>query len=162
MSVPDETGRGEEVTSVSGLIRLLLEDWRKREEELVEERARREAEEARHAKQMEEHLTMMRSLVERTARGAGSREEATPSASRKKVVLTKLGENTDIEAYLTTFERVMTLYAVPPDCWAVKLAPQLTGRAQQAYAAMAMADAGAYSEVKKAILRRYDIKRGNV
>ena len=71
--------------------------------------------------------------------------------------MTKLGENEDIEAYLTTFERVMTLYALPPDRWAVKLAPQLTGRAQQAYDAMATADAGAYSEMKKAILRRYDI-----
>ena len=80
MSVPDETRPGEEATSVSGLMRLLLEDRRKREEELVEERARREVKEARHAKQMEEHLTM-RSLVERTAGGAGSRaEEATPSA----------------------------------------------------------------------------------
>ena len=128
MSVPDETGPGEEATNVSGLMQLLLEDRRKHEEELVEERARRDVEDARHAKQMEEHLTMMRSLVERTAGGAGSREEeATPSASREKVVLTKLGENVDIEAYLMTFERVMTLYAVPLDRWAVKLAPQLTG-----------------------------------
>ena len=39
----------------------------------------------------------------------------------------------------------------------MKIAPQLTGKAQQAYAAMKAEDAGNYQLVKKAILRRYDI-----
>ena len=38
-----------------------------------------------------------------------------------------------------------------------KLAPQLTGKAQQAYAAMAAEEAGDYDRVKTAILRRYNI-----
>jgi len=37
------------------------------------------------------------------------------------------------------------------------LAPQLTGKAQQAYAAMDAATSGEYDAVKKAILRRYDV-----
>ena len=41
--------------------------------------------------------------------------------------------------------------------WVVKLAPQLTGRAQQAYAAMSTENVGDYSKVNEAILRRYDI-----
>ena len=41
--------------------------------------------------------------------------------------------------------------------WAVKLAPQLTGKAQQAYAAMKVEDAGTYRLLKEAILRQYDI-----
>ena len=39
----------------------------------------------------------------------------------------------------------------------VKLAPQLTGHAQQAYAAMSVTEASSYVEVKKAILRRYSV-----
>ena len=40
-----------------------------------------------------------------------------------------------------------------------KLAPQLTGKAQQAYAAMSSTDAGDYEALKAAILRRYDINQ---
>ena len=43
------------------------------------------------------------------------------------------------------------------DRWAFKLAPQLTGRAQQAYTALNADDVVKYEEVKAAILRRYDI-----
>ena len=56
-----------------------------------------------------------------------------------------------------TFERLMSVYEVPQNRWAYKLAPQLTGRAQQAYAAMPSEEAGNYASVKAAILRRYDI-----
>ena len=51
----------------------------------------------------------------------------------------------------------MSVYEVPQNCWAYKLAPQLTGQAQQAYAAMPTEEAGNYALVKAAILRRYDI-----
>ena len=71
--------------------------------------------------------------------------------------LTKLGESDDVEAYLTTFERMMAAYGVNrPQC-VYRLAPHLTGKAQQAYAAMPTEDASTYDEVKAAVLRRYDI-----
>ncbi len=54
----------------------------------------------------------------------------------RDVKLTKLAETDDIEAYLTTFERMMTSYEIPADRWVHKLAPHLTGQAQKAYAAM--------------------------
>ena len=41
--------------------------------------------------------------------------------------------------------------------WPFKLAPQLTGKAQQAYAALSPEDANSYDSVKAAILRRYNI-----
>ena len=63
----------------------------------------------------------------------------------------------DIEAYLTTFERVMAAYEIPKERWAYKLAPQLVGKAQQAYTAMPRDDAGNYKKVKRAILLRYDV-----
>ena len=39
----------------------------------------------------------------------------------------------------------------------LRLPPNLTGKAQQAYAAMPPEDAGTYKEVRAAALRRYDI-----
>ena len=41
--------------------------------------------------------------------------------------------------------------------WSFKLAPQLTGKAQQAYAALQPDEAKTYEMVKVAILRRYNI-----
>ena len=66
-------------------------------------------------------------------------------------------EDDDIEAYLTTFERLMQAYEVSKDRWSFKLAPQLVGKAQQAYAAMLPDDAKDYTKLKEAVLRRYDI-----
>ena len=149
----------EERTGTAGVpdvVRILLEDRRKRDDELAEERARRDEEQTRLTKRMEEQLDMMRRLVEGTTRRDGDRSTGS-SESRDKLVLSKFAEGDDIEAYLTTFERMMTVYGVDESRWAIKLAPQLTGRAQQAYAAMSSTDAGAYQKVKKAIFRRYDI-----
>ena len=71
--------------------------------------------------------------------------------------LTKLSEADDVEAYLTTFERMMTAFEVQKERWVFKLAPYLTGKEQQAYAAMAAEDAGEYEYLKAAILKRYNI-----
>ena len=51
----------------------------------------------------------------------------------------------------------MTLYHVEEARWVAKLAPQLSGRALQAYAAMSADETLRYADVKKAILRRYGI-----
>ena len=51
----------------------------------------------------------------------------------------------------------MTAYEVDKASWAFKLAPQLTGRVQQAYAALDPSDAECYDKVKAAILQRYNI-----
>ena len=71
--------------------------------------------------------------------------------------LTKLAENDDIEAFLTTFERAVEAHGVDRDKRAAILAPQLTGKARLAYAAMSDHDAKDYDRVKAAIFRRYDI-----
>ena len=71
--------------------------------------------------------------------------------------LTRLSEGDDIEAYLTTFERVMRAYEVDKARWAFNLAPQLAGKAQQAYVSMSSTESGDYEALKAAILRRYNI-----
>ena len=59
-----------------------------------------------------------------------------PLGNVPQVKLVPLIEQDDIEAYLVTFERIMEAYKVLKDHWTYHLAPQLTGRAQQAFAAL--------------------------
>ena len=49
------------------------------------------------------------------------------------------------------------MYHIDRAQWVAKLAPQLFGRALQAYAAMPTSDSLVYDEVKKALLTRYGI-----
>ena len=51
----------------------------------------------------------------------------------------------------------MVVYEVKKDKWAFKLASQLVGKAQQAYAGLSVTDASDYDQLKSAILRWYDI-----
>ena len=48
----------------------------------------------------------------------------------------KLTDNT-IEAFLMTFEKAAQVHGIEGDKWVAILAPQLTGKAQLAYTAMA-------------------------
>jgi len=52
--------------------------------------------------------------------------------------LTRLTESDDIEAFLTNFERAVEAHGVDRDKRAAILAPQLTGKARLAYAAIQM------------------------
>ena len=149
--------------SVSDLVQLLVEDRRQRDEQMAAERQqmaaerlRREEQAAAEKQQMLAQMEVLKQLVESARREERPGRVEVP-ADREKVKLTKLSEQDDIEAYLTTFERMMAAHRVEEAHWAYKLAPQLTGRAQQAYAALPADQAGTYEVVKAAILRRYDI-----
>ena len=107
---------------------------------------------------MQQHVESLLQVVGRTQEvrsghslGAGS------SHGDKEAKVSKLSDKDDIEAYLTTFERMMVAYGVPKDRWVFRVAPQLTGKAQQAYAAMAAEDTGDYDQLKAAIFQRYSI-----
>ena len=106
---------------------------------------------------MREQMEMLRKLVEDSRRTEETRTPAGRAGKEGEAKLVKLSEQDDIEAYLTTFERVMRAYEIKEERWAVKLAPYLTGKAQLAYAAMRAEDTGSYRCLKDAILRRYDI-----
>ena len=97
-----------------------------------------------------EQMEMLRKLMEES-------EESRTRPMEGEAKLVKLTEQDDIESYLTTFQWIMRAYEVKEEPWALKIAPQLTGKAQQAYVAMKAEDAGNYQVVKEAILRRYDI-----
>ena len=51
----------------------------------------------------------------------------------------------------------MIAYEVSQDKWVYKLAANLVGKAQEAYAALSLQEAKNYNMVKEANLRRYDI-----
>lgn len=100
---------------------------------------------------------MLRGLIEGIHKHGESAEKR--AEKDKDVKLTKLTESDDIEAFLTTFERLMVSYEIRKDRWVFKLAPQLIGKAQEAYAAMSSEEAAKYEAVKKAILARYEINQ---
>ena len=164
-AVGERTAQGGGSDTVSAplndLVRMLVEDRRRRDQELEDERRRRDLEAIRHEKELREQMEMIKRLVETSSARAGdamiTEDGGGGSGGRNKVVLTKYTEGDDVEAYLTTFERLMTVHGLDRSLWVVHLAPQLAGRAQQAYAALPSDRASDYDEVKKAILRRYDI-----
>ena len=94
---------------------------------------------AEERRRHDEEVRLLRQTVEETL-GRRVQPSVVPGGDAySKVKLTKLGATDDIEAYLTTFERMMVAYKVPKERWAFMLASQLTGKAQQAYAAMDLA-----------------------
>ena len=74
---------------------------------------------------------MLTKLIEESSRRWDS--AATSSSycvKHEEMKLTCLTEKDDIEAYLTTFERVMEVYGIGKEKWTYKLAHQLTGKVQ--------------------------------
>ena len=133
--------------------RLAAEERERRELLAEEERERREREHAESMRLLQHQMEALRGLVEHGTRGEAV---ATRTATGERVKIAKLTEQDDIEAYLTTFERTMQTAKVGEDTWAIRLSQQLTGKAQQAYAAMRDTDATNYQRIKDDILKRYN------
>jgi hypothetical protein len=167
-------------TSLQEMMKLLIEDRRKREQEIAAERKRREDEIATERERQQDELKVERTkreeerkACEREMQGQmdemrGQMEklmkvvETIAKAEAKpvkelSVKLVALTEKDDIEAYLVTFERIMAAHKVKKDNWSQYLAPQLTGKAQLVFAALQTEDSGKYAAIKTAILARYDI-----
>ena len=132
------------------------QERQKRMEEIrqKDEADRRQREEWR---QRDKELRVQMELLAKIAEVKKAESTETSKTGDNDLQVVKLTDRDDIEAYLTTFERLMTAYNIPRNKWIFKLAPQLTGKAQQAYAALTTEDALIYNTVKAAILRRYDI-----
>ena len=114
------------------------------------ERRHYEEENEKRINAMTKHMQLLEKMMT-------ERSESDEKKDNDHVKLTRLSDSDDIESYLTTFERMMAAYNIDNSKWAYKLAPQLTGKAQQAYAALDPTEAQSYVSVKAAILRRYNI-----
>ena len=114
--------------------KLYEEEKRKADERHAEElRMREEAERRREAerlKEREEDRKRYEDLIK------GMHDSRATRVGPESLKLTKLSESEDVEAFLTAFERAVEAHGVDEDKWAVFLAPQLTGKALLAYAAM--------------------------
>ena len=134
--------------SLTQMLQALLADH---EEERHWERVRHEQELAQHKEEQKTQLDLMNALMK------GTSQAPPPRQSLPDIAFRRLTESDDIEAYLTTFERLVTSANLERQHWAVKLAPYLTGKVQQAYAALSSDDASNYTKLKEAILHRYNI-----
>ena len=72
-------------------------------------------------------------------------------------ILVPLSVKDDIDVYLMTFKRIMSAHKIRKDQWPYHLAPQLTRKAQLAFAALLSTEAKDYDAIKAAILARYDV-----
>ena len=131
---------------IAEVVKLLLKDRQQQDAELRDEQHRRSVATEQLSWEAQMQLVLLRQLVE----GLQPRSEGGVRRSEcKKARLAKLTDHDDIDAYLTTFECTMVGYKVSRDRWVYELAPQLSGRAQQAYAAMTPEEAGGYEKVKR-------------
>ena len=160
-----------ELASITEMVRVMIEDRERREREIAKDREReiaeererqeREREEERkrsdaQREESERRIAEMNKQMERLQQMFTEQSVATASArgrsTTETVKLTRLTDSDDIESYLTTFERVMAANEVNRERWSYQLAPYLTGKAQQAYAALPPDEAKTYATVKEAIL----------
>ena len=154
-------GDTDKAVSVGDLLKLLTEERKLRAEEeqrrLERELEAREVVETEHRSREEEWRAQLK-IFAQLAEGQNQEGEHTgPILREAEANVAKLTNKDDIEAYLATFERMMTAYEVNSQRWVYKLVPQLSRKAQQAYAALPADEAKDYDQVKSAILRRYDI-----
>ena len=82
-------------------------------------------------------------------------EKVTPM--RNIVKIPPLTETDDIEVYLGMFERIARTNEWEEKTWVTHLMQVLTGKAREAFMRMSPDATGQFSEVKKAILSRYDL-----
>ena len=135
--------------------RLREEERQRREAEFLEERRRQREESVRREEQSLQQLRVLQALVEGVhLQGEAAKQRAD---SDKDVKVPRLTEQDDIVSYLTMFERLMAAFEVRRERWAYKLASNLSGKAQKAYASLPVDKAGDYDSLKEAVLRRYDI-----
>jgi hypothetical protein len=74
-----------------------------------------------------------------------------------KFTLPKYVEGEDIDVFLRSFERLAKLHKWHKTEWALRLIPQLTGKALDTYARLGEGSTNDYDVIKKAILKRYDL-----
>ena len=102
---------------------------------LLEDRRQREEETERRLREMQQHIDSLLRVVEKTSRlGSGA------GGSHESEAVSKLSKANDIEAYLTTFERLMGSFQCRRRGGCSSWPPQLMGKEQQAYAALVLAE----------------------
>ena len=142
---------------VQRLLQQLAADRVQREREFDEQRKWREEEHVQQGKDRDRHDEETRAYLGLIAKLAETRKVDSTKPANLSVKLVPLAAEDDVEAYLVTFERIMTAHGIDENRWAHFLAPQLTGKAQLAFAALPTSSSNDYEAIKAAILARYGI-----
>ena len=124
------------MSEVTKLLKAWMEETRKQELRHQEERCHYEQERAEEKRHYKQERAKERLQYEELVRGLTTGRPCCVEVGPESLKLIKLGETDDIEAFLTTFERVVEAHGVEQDKRAAILAPQLTGKAHLAYATM--------------------------
>ncbi|XP_069107370.1 uncharacterized protein [Argopecten irradians] len=134
-------------------------------EQKEEELPKRELEEAERDRQFQlEKLRMendvetakLKAEQERNERSRSHTEESRSMSLRPK--LPKFDEQKDdMDAFLERFMNFAMAQNWSNDIWAVSLSPLLTGKGLQVYSSMPSTQINDYDELKKALLRRYEL-----
>ena len=148
------------VDRLAMMFQTFLEVQQARDERLARDSARQT-----HQVQVLSHqVTQLQLDVEsgRATPTPSPREGSTPdpppvTTGGRPPKMAKLEDADNIEHYLTTFERLATVFYWPRETWAVHLIPLLTGKARSAFVAMDPDDTMNYDRLKEAVLRKYEI-----
>ena len=111
-------------------------------ERAKEESLRWEQEMQERMDAMQVHMESLMKLVETLMRKEASKPK------ELSVKLVPLTENDDIESYLVMFECIMEAHKIEDKSGTQFLAPNLTGKAQQAFAALPVEEAAKYKEIQ--------------
>ena len=101
---------------------------------------------AKREEDMQRQIQLLTQLVNKK-----DKEDYSGTGHHDQVKVTKLGDGDDIELYISTFKRMMVAYEVPKEQWIYKLAPNLTGRALQAYTGLTIEEARDYEALKRSM-----------
>lgn len=132
----------------------------RREEIQAQEYARKEEAELRRRElQAQESMRREEAQLRREEINAiheTSRREREPvQKDDYKLVMVKWDESQDLDFFLLNFERVAKSHRWEKDRWGIRLADQLTGRAQTAYLRLTPEEPGNYDLIKKTLLEEY-------
>ena len=75
----------------------------------------------------------------------------------KQIALVPPFRESEVDCYFSAFERIAAALRWPEDVWSLLLQCKLTGKAQEACAALSVEDSLKYEVVKSAILRTYEL-----
>lgn len=104
-----------------------------------------------------EYAMKMRELDVREKELAKPNTMSSNGSPTVKVSLPKYVDGEDIEVFLRSFERLAYLHKWDKSDWPMRLIPQLSGKALEAYARMSVADSNDYDQIKQAILQRFGL-----
>ena len=103
------------------------------------------------------HVNILKAEAELNGKEKAEADKSTGvKALRPKLPKFDEGKD-DMDAFLERFERLASSQGWPEEIWAVSLSPLLTGKGLQVYSSMPSNQANDYEELKKAILKRYQL-----